>query len=222
MCWRYPLHSSQSRKIIGKQYFAKPTPSQWFLNQPHIQYAPWKQGLLCLFEQKYNNIFWWECFCHTAEGWDTHLAWGIFIPASIIATAVPHSAPPSPVHLWEQRTPERWRPLGYPENEKKKENTDYFHAWVSDACITISPASCRLGPCQLDLKWSRSEATARSWGFPLTLMPGVMPREPCNIICFLCHLILLASSFYMPIYTNRFHFSYSCSSRGHYQKCEHF
>lgn len=129
-----------------------------------------------------------------------HLAWSI--SAAIIGIAALHSAPPYTIHPWEQRTPLWQWPLGYPvRGEGGKEKTDYFHAWVSGACITISPTSSRLGPCQLDLKWSRSEATARSCGFPLTLMPGVMPQEPCNIICFSCHLMLLANSFYMPIYT---------------------
>lgn len=73
------------------------------------------------------------------------------------------------------------------------------NAWISGACITVSLASSRPGLCQLDLKWSRSEATARSCGFPLTLMPGVMPWGPCIIICFPCHLIVLASGFYMLV-----------------------
>lgn len=138
------------------------------------------------------------------------------IPVTIIGITIPHSVAPSPVHLREQRKPYQ-RPLGYPE-KKKKRKTDYFHAGVSGASITVSPASSRPGPCQLDLKWSCSEASARSCGFSLTLMPRVMPREPCNIICFPCHLILLANGFYLPIYTNRFYFSHSCSSRGQFKK----
>lgn len=111
--------------------------------------------------------------------------------------------PPSSPVQW--RKPQRG-PLGCPEMEKNNK-TDYFHAWVSGACITVSSAVFRLWLWQLDLKWSRLEATARSCGFPLTLMPEVMPQEPCNIICFPCHLILHANAFCMPIYTNRFYFS---------------
>lgn len=73
------------------------------------------------------------------------------------------------------------------------------NAWISGACITVSLASSRPGWCQLDLKWSRSEATARSCGFPLTLMPGVMPWGPCIIICFPFHLIVLATGFYVSV-----------------------
>lgn len=69
-------------------------------------------------------------------------------------------------------TPRQLRLLGYPE-EKKQNKTEKqtrgresvcFHEWVSGGCITPSPATSRAGPCQLDLKWSCSEATARSCG----------------------------------------------------------
>lgn len=50
---------------------------------------------------------------------------------------------------------------------KKKKNPEgeavCFHSRVSGGgCITPSLATSRAGPCQLDLKWSCSEATARS------------------------------------------------------------
>ena len=91
-----------------------------------------------------------------------------------------------------------------------------FHAWVSGACITISSVSSRPGPCLLDLKWSSLEASARSCGFPLTLMPEVMPWEPCNIICFPCHLIVLANGLYCFYQSIQIDFtsSHPCSSTG--------
>lgn len=74
---------------------------------------------------------------------------------------------PFPVHLREQRKP-YWGPLGYPEKEKEKK-IDYFYAWVSGGSISVSRASSRPGSRQLDLKWSCSEAAARSCGFSINI-----------------------------------------------------
>lgn len=84
----------------------------------------------------------------------------VIVSASRPSSQAPHS------------TPRQLRLLGYPE-EKKQNKTEKqtrgresvcFHEWVSGGCITPSPATSRAGPCQLDLKWSCSEATARSCG----------------------------------------------------------
>lgn len=79
---------------------------------------------------------------------------------------------------------------GKKEKRQREKQSAFMHGYQV-AASPPSPATSRPGPCQLDLKWCRSEATARSCGFPLTLMPWVMPREPGNIICFTCHLIPL-------------------------------
>lgn len=117
--------------------------------------------------------------------------------ANIVKNVSPRWALPY-AHLCKQSTPKQLGPLGYPEErgkEKKRkrqrEKQSAFMHGYQVAASPPSPATSRPGPCQLDLKWSRSEATARSCGFPLTLMPWVMPREPGNIICFTCHLIPL-------------------------------
>lgn len=124
--------------------------------------------------------------------WGSHDIWlRSHVSQQLPEIAVPHSALPlllisvsrghfSGQGLWDnlKGVVGRW-------GEKQA----LLHAWVSGAYITASLATSRQGPCQLDLKWSRSEATARSCGFPLTLMPRVMPQEPWDIICFTCHLI---------------------------------
>lgn len=114
--------------------------------------------------------------------------------ANIVKNASPHWALPY-AHLQAEYTSATgasgipWRKGERKRRKRQREKQSAFMHGYQVAASSPSPATSRPGPCQLDLKWSRSEATARSCGFPLTLMPWVMPREPGNIICFTCHLI---------------------------------
>lgn len=92
------------------------------------------------------------------------------------------------------------------EKQTRGRESVCFHEWVSGGCITPSPATSRAGPCQLDLKWSCSEATARSCG-SININAQGNAIEPRNVIGFICRLI------HIPIYANRVHFSLSWSSR---------
>lgn len=58
----------------------------------------------------------------------------------------------------------RRKKLNKTEKQTRGRESVCFHEWVSGGCTTPSPATSRAGPCQLDLKWSCSEATARSCG----------------------------------------------------------
>lgn len=65
-----------------------------------------------------------------------YLAWDMGIPATIIATAVPHSVLPSPVPLREQRKSYRG-PLGYPGKQKKTKTVFFMHGYQVPASPSL-------------------------------------------------------------------------------------
>lgn len=155
-----------------------------------------------------------QCFLPLGSHDIWHLV-RVDILETVIAAGFLHLTLEFSVHLREWSEPYRGA-SGMPWKGEKNRKTDYFNAWVSGVCITISQAYSRPGSCLLDLKWSCSEATARSCGFPLTLTPSLMPWEPCSVIGLPCHLILLTSGFTMPVCANWFYFIFldSCPNRG--------